>query len=105
LVTVRHDVAKIIQDTSYNVYVLAKETKTNSWLVKVWKKTKRDSPARAGILEQSMGARNRVGIGLSHRPARLHRLAESIPWNRFLGSLKVKKYRHRLAYQHTREYK
>jgi hypothetical protein len=33
----------------------------------------------AGILEQSMGARNRVGIGLSYRPARLHRLAESIP--------------------------
>jgi hypothetical protein len=25
---------------------------------------------------------------LTHRPARLHRLAESIPWNRFLGSLK-----------------
>jgi hypothetical protein len=39
-----------------------------------------------GILEQSMGARNRVGIGLSYRPARLHRLAEFIPWNRFLGS-------------------
>jgi hypothetical protein len=28
-----------------------------------------------GILEQSMGARKRVGIGLSYRPARLHRLA------------------------------
>ncbi len=41
-----------------------------------------------------MGARNRVGIGLSYRPAaRLHRLVESIPWNRFLGSLKVLKYR------------
>ncbi len=33
----------------------------------------------AGILEQSMGARNRVGIGLSYRPSRLHRQAESIP--------------------------
>jgi hypothetical protein len=43
----------------------------------------------AGIFEQSMVARNRVGIGLSFRPARLHRLTESIPWNRFLGSLKV----------------
>jgi hypothetical protein len=33
---------------------------------------------------------NLVGIGLSYLPAtRLHRLAESIPWNRFLGSLKV----------------
>ncbi len=27
------------------------------------------------ILEQSMGARNREGIGLSYRPAKLHRLA------------------------------
>jgi hypothetical protein len=33
----------------------------------------------AGILEPSMGARNRVRIVLSYRPARLHRLAESIP--------------------------
>jgi hypothetical protein len=33
----------------------------------------------AVILEQSMGARNRVGVRLPHRPARLHRLAESIP--------------------------
>ncbi len=38
----------------------------------------------AGILKQSIGARNRVGIGLSYRSARLHRLAEFIPWNRFL---------------------
>jgi hypothetical protein len=37
----------------------------------------------AGILEQSMGTRNRVGIGLSYRTARLHRLAESTV---FLGS-------------------
>ncbi len=37
-----------------------------------------DRPASAGILKQSMGARNRVGIGLSDQPARLHRLAESI---------------------------
>ncbi len=40
-------------------------------------------PARrcgAGILKQSMGARNRVGIGLLYRPAMLHRLAELIPW-------------------------
>jgi hypothetical protein len=33
--------------------------------------------------------RNRIGKGLSYQPARLHRLAESIPCNRFLGSLKV----------------
>jgi hypothetical protein len=48
----------------------------------------------AGILKQSMGPRNRVGIGLSYRPARLHKLAESIPWNWLTrGSLKVLKYR------------
>jgi hypothetical protein len=40
-------------------------------------------------LKKSMGARNRGGIGLSYRPARLHRLAEFIPWNRFLGSINV----------------
>jgi hypothetical protein len=28
-----------------------------------------------------MGARNRGGRGLSYRPARIHRLAEFIPWN------------------------
>ncbi len=43
----------------------------------------------AGIFKQSMGARNRVGIGLSYRPARLHLLTEMSPWNRFWGSLKV----------------
>jgi hypothetical protein len=32
----------------------------------------------AGIFEQSMGARNRVRIELSYRPARQHRLLESI---------------------------
>jgi hypothetical protein len=45
---------------------------------------------RAGIFKESMGARNRGGIGLSYRPARLHRLVELIPWNRFLGSINVK---------------
>ncbi len=36
----------------------------------------------AGIFEQSMGARNRVGMELSYRrPARLHRLAELVHWN------------------------
>ncbi len=43
----------------------------------------------AGIFEQSIGARNRVGIGLSYRSARLHRLAQSILWNQFPGSIKV----------------
>jgi hypothetical protein len=43
----------------------------------------------AGIFKQSIGARNRVGIGLPYRPASLHSLAELVPWNRFLGSLRV----------------
>ncbi len=44
---------------------------------------------RAGIFKISMGARHRVGIGLSYRPARLHRLAELMSLNRFLGSINV----------------
>ncbi len=43
----------------------------------------------AGIFKESMGARDRGGIELSYRPARLHRLPEFIPWNRFLGSINV----------------
>ncbi len=35
---------------------------------------------------------NRVGIRLSYRPAGLHRLADLIPSNRCLGSIKVKKF-------------
>jgi hypothetical protein len=52
--------------------------------------------ASAGIVKQSMGARNRVGIGLSYWPARIHRLEESIPGLLeilkipSLGSLKVR---------------
>jgi hypothetical protein len=44
------------------------------------------------LFNNLLGARNRLGIGLSYRPARLHGLAELIPWNRFLGSLKVHKH-------------
>ncbi len=44
---------------------------------------------RAGIFKKSMGARNWGGRGLSYRPAWLHRLADFIPWNRFLGSINV----------------
>ncbi len=43
----------------------------------------------AGIFKQSMGARNRTGIGLSYRPARLHSQEELFPWKLFLGSVKV----------------
>ncbi len=49
-----------------------------------------------GVLKQSIGARNRVGIGLSYRPTRLNTLAELISWNRYLGSLKVWKFGLRL---------
>jgi hypothetical protein len=45
------------------------------------------------FLNNLWGARNRLGIGLSYRPARLRRLAEFIPLNRFLGYINVKKYR------------
>jgi hypothetical protein len=41
------------------------------------------------FLNNLWGARNLVGIGLWYWATRLHRLAELIPWNRFLGSLKV----------------
>ncbi len=54
--------------------------------VSVWKRL------LAGILEQSMGAKNRAGRGLYYRPARLHRLAELIPWNRLQNSLIVYKF-------------
>ncbi len=57
-------------------------------------------PARARIFKQSMGARNRVGKGLSYRPAGLPSLAELIYWNRFLGYINVYKFGlrlHRLA--------
>jgi hypothetical protein len=47
--------------------------------------------ACAGNFKQSVGARNRAGIGLSYWPVRLHRLAGLIPWNRFLSSVKVYK--------------
>jgi hypothetical protein len=46
-------------------------------------------PASVGILEQFMGPQSRVEIGFSYRAGWVLRLAESIPWYRFLGSLKV----------------
>jgi hypothetical protein len=42
---------------------------------------------RDGIFKESMGARNQGGIGLSYRPARL---ADFIPWDRFLGFITFK---------------
>jgi hypothetical protein len=43
--------------------------------------------ACAGILNISIGPRNRVGIWLAYRPAKLHRLVESI--SGLLKSLKI----------------
>jgi hypothetical protein len=43
----------------------------------------------AGIFKKPMGARHRGGIGFSYRPARLHRLAEFIPWNQFRGPINI----------------
>ncbi len=42
------------------------------------------------FLTTYMGARNRVDIGLSYRPARLHRLAESISIPGLLKSLNIR---------------
>ncbi len=53
------------------------------------KRKMKDKGSRAGIFKLSMGARNLVGIGLLYRPASLHRLAEFIPKNLFLGSINV----------------
>jgi hypothetical protein len=44
---------------------------------------------RAGIFKKSMGAMHRGGIGFSYRPARLHRLAEFIPWNQCWGPINI----------------
>ncbi len=54
---------------------------------------------RAGIFKKSMVARNRGGIGLSYRPAKLHRLAEFTPWNQFLGPHKHLKIRAQASWQ------
>ncbi len=72
-----------IMATSMLIYLAEQGAHTNS----CWRKS------CAGIVEQSEGARNRIGIGFSYRPAGLYRLVESIPWNQFLGSLKVKSLR------------
>ncbi len=52
---------------------------------------------RARIFKQPMGARNRVGRGLSYRSARLHRRAELIPRKSILALLKSLKIRAQLA--------
>jgi hypothetical protein len=71
---------------SFNRDIVAKACKSLRSRIWAFRKVYK-SGLCTGILEQSMGAWNQVGIGLSYR---LHWLWESIiPWNRFLGSLKV----------------
>ncbi len=60
---------------------------------KIWKGSKRRCWMPSWNFKQSLGARNRVGIGLSNRPARLHRLAELISLESSLGLLKSLKFR------------
>ncbi len=60
---------------------------TNSNRTDFYSRRRRQKRSSAGILEQSMRVRSRVGIGLSYRPARLCRLAESIPG--LFSSLKI----------------
>ncbi len=48
--------------------------------------------SRAGIFKHSMKAKNQVGIGLSYTGPPGYGVAELMPWNRFLGSLKVLKF-------------
>jgi hypothetical protein len=58
--------------------------------VKRWVDDVHGEGVQFGSFKQSMGARNPTGIELSYRlAARLYRLAESIPRNRFLVSIKV----------------
>ncbi len=54
-----------------------------------WNKHAYSCVIRAGIFKEAMGARNRGGRGLSYRPARLHRLAEFIPWNQCRGPINI----------------
>jgi hypothetical protein len=66
-----------LNQSDYSIYWLRKGLH-----VLLWPLQKRFSFSCAGIFKQSMGARNRVGIGLSYRPARLL----YIGWqNSFLG--------------------
>ncbi len=55
----------------------------SSWILDNW----------AGIFKQSMGARNRVGIGLCTGPPGYigwwNSILGIIPWNQFLGSINV----------------
>ncbi len=81
------EIALILNDMSSHKSIIGQGKLSVQPMLSLW----------AGIFKQSMKARNQVGIGLSYGPARLHRLAEFIPWNRFLGSVNIQKYGLRLS--------
>ncbi len=57
------------------------------------KKLNYSRPGRVWSVTSRLGTGKRLtlfySVGLSYRPSRLHSLAELVPWNSFLGSLKV----------------
>ncbi len=69
----------------------SKHTVTLTLFVMGWNawKNHRQNVSWAGIFKKSMGARHWGGIGFSYRPARLHRLAELIPWHQFRGPINI----------------
>ncbi len=68
---------------------------------KTWSKKSRDTvPLRSPRIDSQPGGPVRQPY-LSYRPDRLHRLAKSIPRNRFLGSINVYKYGLCFVYVHN----
>ncbi len=54
----------------------------------IWRRIRRFSAQSCAVsLEQSMGARNRLGVRLSYRPARLNKLTGGYATRLILGSL------------------
>jgi hypothetical protein len=69
---------------NYYYYFDTKEAEVSNLDASQWK-----NKPELEFLNNLWGARHRVGMGLSYRPARLHRLVEFIPWNRCLDSINV----------------
>jgi hypothetical protein len=63
-----------------NIYILRDET---------YKTGTTDCLIVIGIFKKSMGARHRGVTRFSYRSARLHRLAEFIPWNQCRGPINI----------------
>ncbi len=77
--------AKIVSNIGWFImWVQGIEVRARICIVNLSRSPEIDSQLACGPVQQPY---------LSYRPARLHRLEESNPRNRFLGSLKVYKYR------------